>query len=437
MSFKKGSSLRRLRSNNADANLICSISADKNAYREGEVAKLTIKAKDGVEKLKIANKEISLKDGSAEYTIESFDDKEVIEAIVETKSGNQSCDIVLSKDFSPSCTLASDKNIYMTGASALLSLSASGQVDKVTINSSVVSLKDGKASLNLGVLNENKSVQATVEGKLGSASCELEINVISPSTVVRPDLALCHNRRGMGKKILVVNPYMGESLPDSLTKAFQDIDSATGIQSTIISNDSPLLMVQAELAANRYDAIWFFASCQQTVYDDVISSIKKQVDNGAGLVLLGDNDPCNSQINSALSIIHPSWDMTLSGNYAGQKSVGMDGFPSEGAGKLFFHPTTSGLFQSVSEGMTVAEINGSKISSPSFTEVLRNTRGNISVGAVEEMGSNNKIQRTLIHGAFTSMYSVGSETQTWSWNSPSSPGTPQFFSNIACWSVGL
>ena len=130
--------------------------------------------------------------------------------------------------------------------------------------------------------------------------------------------------------------------------------------------------------------------------------------------------------------------MSLSGNYAGQGSVGREGFPTDRQGKLFSHPTTAGLFQSVSEGITVAEISGSKTSSASYTEVLRNTRGKATVGAVEELLPNNKMQRTLVHGAFTSLYSGPSwDSNPWSFNSPSSPGTPQFFSNIACWSVGL
>ena len=38
---------------------------------------------------------------------------------------------------------------------------------------------------------------------------------------------------------------MGENLPESLTQDFQQIDAATGIQTTIVSNETPLAVVQA------------------------------------------------------------------------------------------------------------------------------------------------------------------------------------------------
>ena len=85
-----------------------------------------------------------------------------------------------------------------------------------------------------------------------------------------------------------------------------------------------------------------------------------------------------------------------------------------------------------------------------FQIVLINTEGNITVGALEKELSNSLLaypgayrniqgkpfSRTIFHGAYTGMFRSGSSS-TWGWEASNSPGTPQFFANMACWSANV
>ena len=105
---------------------------------------------------RIKDKEVLLKDGSAEFMVETFEHEEIIQAVTLTDSGSESCEVILSKDLTPSCSLLADKEIYLPGDQATVSLSTNGKVEKAAINGSAVTLQANKGILSFAVSNENK-----------------------------------------------------------------------------------------------------------------------------------------------------------------------------------------------------------------------------------------------------------------------------------------
>lgn len=97
----------------------------------------------------------------------------------------------------------------------------------------------------------------------------------------------------------------------------------------------------------------------------------------------------------------------------------------------------------MSEGTSVSYVaskgGASILDTAAFQEVLRNTSGHTTVAAIEQGKS-----RVVLHGGFTSLIQSPVDPQNpsitkvpdWTFNAPGS-STPQFFSNIACWTAGV
>lgn len=300
---------------------------------------------------------------------------------------------------------------------------------------------------------ESTTYVGQIKVKDGTMECKLDIKVVKENELFDPTEALCAHKEGVGRNILVINNYIGEGLPAFLDQDFNEIKEMTGISYFKIDGVN-YSAVTAEIESGKYDAIWFFAACSPLLTkerSDVLAPLlRNAAERGVGLVYMGDNDPCASDVSTLLGSTYPEWELTLSGNFYGMGKVGKEGFPSDGKGLLHDHAISAGIYQSISEGITISQISKpSDLISTSFLPVLRNTEGNLTTAAIEhdlkdpsKAGKNAAIKggkpqfRAIIHGAYTGMFRSGPESE-WGWEAKKSPATPQFFANMACWSVGV
>ncbi len=265
-----------------------------------------------------------------------------------------------------------------------------------------------------------------------------------------PTEQLCVGGYGKGRKIYVISGYGDLSFTNYVKGDLADIKEYTGIDYDFHIGTTFNSTELQNLNNNEYDAIWFI-STEKTIPSDLLTVIKNKVQQGVGLVLLGDNGQYSSQVDYILKNTKPEWNLKFETNVY-DKGMQLVAKGNSGSKILYEHLVTSGLYKDVSEGNTISYLLPRDSSKPSiikdtnkFKPIILNSSSHISVAAVEEELSNGVsgysrvkmkndkiIQRTLMHGGFTSLFRTYDK---WAWKGKDS-STPLFFYNIACWSSG-
>lgn len=361
-----------------------------------------------------------------------------------------------SADFG--CTLTAQPASVVPGLTTQVTMQVTGNPTSASI--------DGKAvAATGGTITVTPTKTVTISGKVSTASnsktCEVAITLLPAGTAADPNSALCAHDKGKGRKILMINTYAGENFPAFLNTDASDMKAATGIEFQIMNLyvDATAATALTAVQAGNYDGIWFFSNQILTPgLDQLYATMRQQSDTGKGLAIFGDNDPYTADATQFFATAFPEWGIKLTGYYQAQGVVSLPGLPSDGKGQLFQHAVTSGIFQSVSEGITVSHLEPTKSPSimdkPEFSKVLVNTEGKLSVAAVQSAlpdaakayanaakdASGKPVRRVVIHAAFTELFhsqgiGIPGYEGTYGWDNKKSPGTPQFFENIACWTA--
>jgi len=397
------------------------------------------------------------------------EDDRSVDAISEIPGTEEN--ILTVEDFG--CKISASKEIIEAGQSVVLKFEVVGSreaIEKAFFDDEEVEIKE---SLKTVSPNESKIYLGRVEGKFGKKKCSVKITVdeeeptpnptptpqpkCEEDPIFCPKEALCpDSNSGMGRRILMITLYTNEGLSNFIREDFKDIETNTGIEGDVfVWNGSNEDILVQKLQLGIYDAIWFLSTYGHfSAVSQIGPLIKREIERGVGLVLLGDNDPYSNDVTNLLTQMLPSWNLKLAGDYLGTGRVGLEGQPSDGQGKLYKHPITAGLYKSVSEGITIAHLSpmnnvkASILDDGDFKKVLLNSAGKLTVGAMEKplVNPNNAypgaamndqnipVRRFVIHGGFTSLYRMG-VNKKWGWQASYSPGTPQFFYNLACWSA--
>lgn len=279
--------------------------------------------------------------------------------------------------------------------------------------------------------------------------------------------AACYNQaqcadpaEGAGRRLLIVNTLKENVISDlygvNLNPSIAEIEENTGIEVVhrVVDNSSDFDSSVTAVNSEEWDAVWVIdGAVKEFDWDALGSAIRAKTEKGMGLAILADNEPYSENVEKALTVAKPAWTMKIAGDYKGEGAVSLEGYPSEGQGKLFEHEITTGLYQSVSEGVTISHVvSGAILTSPLFKVVLKNTEGNTGVAAVEEELTDQAagyakaarnltdkvVQRTVVHTGFTSLYQHEDPKKfKWTWNAEASPGTPLLWFNMACWTTNV
>ena len=170
----------------------------------------------------------------------------------------------------------------------------------------------------------------------------------------------------------------------------------------------PLKEFEAALA--KSNQFWIIASCDDRVHlsKQHQAAVKKFFEEGHGVYLWGDNDPCNADADSLASMLI---DARVKGDLYGDKVVGR----SDGAGKPGVareHLLSTGV-ENIYEGITVATVKPAG----AMTPVIYGSAGNLVTAAFE----GNK-RRLIVDGGFTRL------SNKWD-----SAGTGRYVMNAAAW----
>ena len=254
---------------------------------------------------------------------------------------------------------------------------------------------------------------------------------------------------GQGRRLLVI--YPNELSEHEIKKDMDEVEAKTGIKSTLVRLHHHM---SPDILHGGYDGIWVISDSTQMLQPGFINTLKEYHDRGVGLGIFADNDPFYADANHMLKTMFPDWNIIFQGNYMGTQIINRYDDPSAGTGKFFVHPVTSGLYSSISEGITTANIVPRNFERKSisdravFHQIIQNSEGNTLAAGLEEVLADQGgayprafyserdesfVKRTFLHGAYTSLMQTDT---TWGWNSTVSPGTPQFFANVACWTTG-
>lgn len=275
------------------------------------------------------------------------------------------------------------------------------------------------------------------------------------------DQAQCADpSEGAGRRLLIVNTVKENVFTDlygvNLKPSIAEIEENTGIEVVhrLVDNSSDFDSSVSAVNSEEWDAVWVIDGAEKSfAWDTLGAAIKAKTDKGMGLAILADNEPYSENVEKALAVAKPAWGMKISGDYKGEGAVSLEGYTSDGKGKLYEHEITTGLYQSVSEGVTISHVVGGAITTnPFYKVILKNTEGNTGVAAVEEelvdqtIGyaksvrniADKAVQRTVVHTGFTSLYQHGDpKKHKWTWNAEASPGTPLLWFNMACWTTNV
>jgi hypothetical protein len=159
--------------------------------------------------------------------------------------------------------------------------------------------------------------------------------------------------------------------------------------------------------ANQF---WLISSCDNTVHLSAAhqKAVKAFFDEGRGVYLWGDNDPCNADADALAKMLV---DARVTGDLPGDRTVRI----SSGAGKAGMvkdHLLSTGV-ETVYEGITVATVKPAGVMTP----VIWGSAGNLVTAAYEKNG-----RRLIVDGGFTRL--------SYKWDTA---GTGRYIRNAAAW----
>jgi hypothetical protein len=209
-----------------------------------------------------------------------------------------------------------------------------------------------------------------------------------------------------GQTILVIDYYGGQynigfSLPADAVKS-------KGFSVVHYNKEPSVEQLEKDLA--RSNQFWVISSCDNAVHLSKVhqQAIKKFFEEGHGVYLWGDNDPCNADADALAKLLV---DASVRGDLPGDQTVQI----SSGAGKpgiVKDHLLSTGV-ENVYEGVTVATVTPTH----AMTPVIYGSAGNLVTAAYEKDG-----KRLIVDGGFTRL--------SYKWDTA---GTGRYIKNAAAW----
>jgi hypothetical protein len=159
--------------------------------------------------------------------------------------------------------------------------------------------------------------------------------------------------------------------------------------------------------ANQF---WLISSCDNTVHlsKEHQKLIKAFFEEGRGVYLWGDNDPCNADADALATMLV---DAHVTGDLPGDQTVKISAGPGK-PGMVKDHLLSTGV-ETVYEGVTVATVKPTG----SMTPVIYGSAGNLVAAAYESHG-----KRLIVDGGFTRL--------SYKWDTA---GTGRYIKNAAAW----
>jgi hypothetical protein len=157
--------------------------------------------------------------------------------------------------------------------------------------------------------------------------------------------------------------------------------------------------------------LWIISNLTAYLTEEYLGEIDAFFQQGKGLYLWGDNDPYYADANKVAKKL---WGIELSGNYSGDKVIGIQKQPNS-AGLIAGHEISTGI-ENIYEGHTVAMIAKS---SNDLTPLIYGSNNKIIASFCDKGG-----KRAIIDGGFTRLYCK--------WDSA---GTERYVVNAAAWLV--
>jgi len=174
-------------------------------------------------------------------------------------------------------------------------------------------------------------------------------------------------------------------------------------------NQAPPVQEFARLL-EKANQFWLISSCDNTVHltTEHQKLIKAFFEEGRGVYLWGDNDPCNADADAMAKMLV---DARVTGDLPGDQTVKI----SSGSGKpgmVKNHLLSTGV-ETVYEGVTVATVKPAGVMTP----VIWGSAGNLVAAAYEKNG-----RRLIVDGGFTRL--------SYKWDTA---GTGRYIKNAAAW----
>jgi len=161
----------------------------------------------------------------------------------------------------------------------------------------------------------------------------------------------------------------------------------------------------------KSNQFWLISSCDNTVHltAEHHEVIKAFFNEGHGVYLWGDNDPCNADADRLAQILV---DARVTGDLPGDQTVTLSKGPGK-PGIVKDHLLSTGV-ENVYEGVTVATVTPA---GSAMTPIIYGSAGNLVTAAYE-----NKGKRLIVDGGFTRL--------TFKWDTA---GTGRYIRNAAAW----
>lgn len=174
-------------------------------------------------------------------------------------------------------------------------------------------------------------------------------------------------------------------------------------------NQAPSLTEFSHLL-EKANQFWLISSCDNTVHlsPEHQKLVKLFFEEGRGVYLWGDNDPCNADADALAKMLV---DARVTGDLPGDQTVKI----SAGSGKpgmVKDHLLSTGV-ETVYEGITVATVKPAG----AMTPVIWGSAGNLVAAAYEKNG-----RRLIVDGGFTRL--------SYKWDTA---GTGRYIKNAAAW----
>lgn len=159
--------------------------------------------------------------------------------------------------------------------------------------------------------------------------------------------------------------------------------------------------------ANQF---WLISSCDNTVHLSAEHQklVKLFFEEGRGVYLWGDNDPCNADADALAKMLV---DARVTGDLPGDQTVKISAGPGK-PGMVKDHLLSTGV-ETVYEGITVATVKPAGVMTP----VIWGSAGNLVAAAYENHG-----RRLIVDGGFTRL--------SYKWDTA---GTGRYIKNAAAW----
>lgn len=206
-----------------------------------------------------------------------------------------------------------------------------------------------------------------------------------------------------GQTVMVVALYYADQI-EGPRAALRE----KGFNMAIYNRVPPLKQFKAAL--KKSNQFWIISSCDNSVHlsPEHQAAVKEFFNEGHGVYIWGDNDPCNADADKLASMLV---DARVSGDIPGDKTVGL----STGAGKpgvVKDHLLSTGV-ETVYEGVTIATVRPAG----AMTPVIYGSAGNLVAAAFDKNG-----KRLIVDGGYTRLA-----------NKWDSAGTGRYIRNAAAW----